>query len=434
LEFNDLSGDGKPKKTILNFKCILLAYNISLQYNMVSRDIYYFIGNEDKKKNLGTHEYFEEFITYLEDICALEGFGTTRNKVYNWIYYIANEEKFNYVKECIKTDYKHWEKKDSEFEKLMNCIKFKSNTEFSQLLFRKALWQSVAMIHNENGDYGADGALTLQGSQGIGKTSIIRKLCECFKGKYFKESADFDGMDMKDKIKQNTGVFICELGEAAKTFKMVDWLKKFITNPTDEFRDPYARVSRKYPRLTTFYITINDKSFLKDVENRRYWTVEIADIDLNGINSICYENLWGEVYSWYLENPSGFRLTYDERMILNNINRAFRKASTEETILTDCLNWSQDYKDWTEKTATEIATEILEKTGHRISSQKVGVELKNLNYEKDIPPKKWRILDGKTLYNTPNVVLKQTYSAPYTEKSGANPTESRVTDIRAHFH
>lgn len=269
MQFIDVTSDGKPKKTILNFKCVLSQYNISLQYNIISREIYYFLGNKEIAEKLGTHQHFEEFVTYIEDICAKEGFGTNRNKVYNWVYYIANEEHFNHVKQCIENCYQFWDKKGSEFDKLMECITFKNNIEFSKLLFRKALWQSVAMIHNENGEYGADGALTLQGSQGIGKTSIIRQLCECFNKKYFKESADFDGTDMKDKIKQNTSVFMCELGEAAGTLKMVDWLKKFITNPIDEFRDPYARTSRKYPRLTTFYITINDTSFLKDVENRR---------------------------------------------------------------------------------------------------------------------------------------------------------------------
>ena len=433
MEFTELTSDGKPKKTILNFKSILAAYDISLQYNIVTRDICYFIKESSIKVKLGTHEHFEEFVTYIEDLCAKEGFGTTRNKVYNWIYYIANEEKFNYVKQCIVNSYEYWNKQGSEFDKLMNCIEFKSNDEFSRLLFKKALWQSVAMIHNENGDYGADGALTLQGSQGIGKTSIIRKLCDCFKGKYFKESADFDGAEMKDKIKQNTGVFICELGEAAGSFKMVDWLKKFITNPVDEFRDPYARVSRKYPRLTTFYITINDTAFLRDIENRRYWTIEIADINLNGINSISYENLWGEVYSWYLDNPSGFRLTPSERFELNNINQEFRKLSVEENVLIDCLEWSQPESDWTERTATAIATDILDKTGQRIQPQKVGCALRSMGYEKNAPVKRWRLLNGRTIYNTPRVHPVETYTAPYPNKDGQKWNKREVTNIQGYL-
>jgi putative DNA primase/helicase len=238
---------------------------------------------------------------------------------------------------------------------------------------------------------------------------------------------------MKDKIKQNTGTFICELGEAASTLKMVDWLKKFITNPIDEFRDPYARVSRKYPRLATFYITINDTSFLRDIENRRYWTIEIKDIDLNAINSICYENLWGEVYSWYLANPSGFRLTHSERLELNNINQNFRKMSVEEKVLVDCLEWSQPEADWTEKTATQISTEILNKTGQKIQPQKVGNILRNLGYDKEAPQKRWRTLEGKTLYNTPKVLLVDDYTAPYPDMVGQREAKGGVTYIQGYL-
>lgn len=417
MNFIETTQDGKPKKTLINFKAVLLEYGITLQYNMVKREIYYFIEDAFIKGKLGTHGHFDEFITYCEDICAREGFGTQRTRICNWIYFMANEEKFNHIRKCLETCHNFWTNKGtSEFDRYIDCITFKSKPEFSRLLFKKALWQSVAMAHNEDGEYGADGALTLQGLQGIGKTSLIRVLCDCFGKIYFKESANFDGKDMKDKVSQNTAFFMCELGEAKESLEYVNWMKAFITNPSDEFRDPYARTAKKYPRLTTFYITINDATFLKDVENRRYWTVEITDIDLEGLKHIVFENLWAEVYSWYLENPTGFRLTTEERLELNNINKEFRKVSLEEQVLTDCLDWAQDEEDWEEKTATHIATGVFDLTGQRIAPNRVSSTLRKMGYSKDTSPKRWRMLHGYSLYNIPRFVSKPNIFNPFEEK------------------
>lgn len=400
---------------MLNFKSVLCYYGISLRYDVIKREIVYSINDKYLTSTLGTKEHFDELVTYLMDVCCKDGLPARRDDICNWLYYIANEQRFNSVKDSLVRFYKKYGAESGEFKKLMDCVRFKNNQEFAILLFKKALWQSVAMIHNENGLYGADGALTIQGAQAIGKTSLLRKICECFGLEYFKESAEFSRFNQKDDILQNTSVFMCELGEAKGSLSQVDWMKRFITNPVDEVRQPYAKRSNKTPRLTTFYLTVNDVEFLRDAENRRYWTVEIQDINLNGLNSINYPAVWAEAYSWYLENPAGFRLTHSERLQLNEINQEFRILSAEERILIDCLDWDQPPEDWTEKTATQIATEILEETGQRISAQKVGAALKGIGYEKDAPLKSWRLLDGKSLYSTPRTVQKQETGTPFNE-------------------
>lgn len=400
---------------MLNFKAVLSFYGISLKYDTIKREIIYGINNKYLSGILGTKEHFDELVTYLMDVCCKDGLPARRDDICNWLYYIANEQRFNSVKNHLAKYRKEYGDQTGEFLKLMNCINFKNNTEFSILLFKKALWQSVAMVHNEDGLYGADGALTIQGAQAIGKTSLLRKICECFGLEYFKESGEFNKFNRKDDILQNTSVFMCELGEAKKSVEQVDWMKRFITNPVDEVRPPYAAKARKAPRLTTFYLTVNDHEFLKDTENRRYWTIEIRDIDLNGINNINYPALWAEVYSWYLKNPAGFRLTHSERIQLNNINNSFRILSHEERVLTDCLDWEEPEESWRERTATQIAAEILDETGQRISPQKVGATLRGMGWEKDAPLKAWRMLDGRALYSTPQVIKTVETGQPFSK-------------------
>lgn len=416
LIFIDVTQKGKPKKTLLNFKSVLMFHGISLEYDVIRREVVYSIKNYEVSKQLGQRGHLEELLTYCEDICCKAGLPVTRQNVHHWIYYIANEKRMNYVKNAIHGFYKE-HGATGEFDRFMNAITFRDNEDFAKLLFKKALWQSVAMIHNENGEYGADGALVLQGNQAIGKTSLLRNLCSCFDSMYFKESAEFSKATLKDDIIQNTSTFICELGEAKKSIEHVDWMKRFITNPVDEIREPYARSAKKAPRLSTFYMTVNDAEFLKDSENRRYWTVKIKDIDLNEILQIDYEKLWADIYALYLHNPVGFRLTANERKMLQDINSEFRVKSREETILSDCLDWDEPVDDWTEKTASQIAIEIKDKTGLALYEGSIGRVLKaSFGYKRNGLPRGYRTLHGRTLYSTPKVMESVETGTPFDDK------------------
>lgn len=415
LIFIDVTQKGTPKKTMPNFKSVLLFHGISLEYDVIRREIIYDIKDPKVSKQLGKRGHLEEFLTYLEDICCKAGLPVTRQNVHNWIYYVANEKRINCVKNAIHSFYDQYGV-TGEFDRFIDAITFQDNEDFAKLLFKKALWQSVAMIHNENGAYGADGSLVLQGNQAIGKTSLLRNLCSCFGSGYFKESAEFSKTTLKDDIIQNTATFICELGEAKKSMEQVDWMKRFITNPVDEIRAPYARTAEKLPRYTTFYMTVNDAEFLKDHENRRYWTVKIKDINLNELVAIDYEKLWADIYALYLKNPVGFRLAPEERRTLNGINQEFRDRSNEETILLDCLDWCEHIDDWTEKTASQIATEIREKTGLYVQERKLGKVLRSaFGYEKNGYPRGYRTLDGRPLYLTPKVIKEIEIGSPFDE-------------------
>lgn len=386
---------------------------------MIKREVLYSFNDKELEHIIGNNQDYDQFITFCIDICCKEGLSATRADVSNWIYYIANEGRFNSVKHMLESFHSKYniQSGDSgEFEKFMECITFKNNDAFSEVLFLKALWQSVAMIHNENGEYGADGALTMQGNQGIGKTSILRKMCECFDSKYFKEGAEFNKVSIKDDVLQNTGYFICELGEAGSSLNQVDWLKRFITNPVDEVRPPYGMKAKKTPRFTSFYLTVNDTEFLKDNENRRYWTVQIADIKLNELNKVNFEKVWAEVYQMYLDNAAGFRLTVFERQTLKKINEEFRILTKEEQVIRDCYDWKEPQESWKEKTATEVATEVFNTTCLSISPHKIGNALSNLGYSKESKDLPKRILHGINLYLMPKPHPKIETGQPFDKK------------------
>ena len=131
---------------------------------------------------------------------------------------------------------------------------------------------------------------------------------------------------------------------------------------------------------------------------------------------IDYEKLWADIYALYLKNPVGFRLTPEERRTLNGINQDFRYRNNEETILLDCLDWDEPEESWTEKTASQIATEIREKTGLVICESRIGKTLKSgFEYVKKGYPRGYRVLNGRSLYLTPKVIKEIEIGCPFDE-------------------
>lgn len=103
--------------------------------------------------------------------------------------------------------------------------------------------------------------------------------------------------------------------------------------------------------------------------------------------------------------------------MLQDINSEFRVKSREETILSDCLDWDEPVDDWTEKTASQIAIEIKDKTGLALYEGSIGRVLKaSFGYKKNGLPRGYRVLDGRTLYSTPKVMKSVETGTPFDDK------------------
>jgi len=148
----------------------------------------------------------------------------------------------------------------------------------------------------------ADYMLVLVGGQGIGKTSLFRIIG----GKWYKS---FSGsVENKDFYLSLRGALIIDLDEGATLYKAeVLKLKTMITQRDDEFRAPYDRVPKKFPRRFIFSMSTNNiEPFVDATGNRRYWAVDLPQTMVNfKWLEDNREQLFAEALHWlkYKDNP-----------------------------------------------------------------------------------------------------------------------------------
>lgn len=154
-----------------------------------------------------------------------------------------------------------------------------------------------------------DNALVLKSAQqGIGKSQLVQVLS-------FGYSTDNVGdIGTKDCSEKLQGAWFVELPEmdnlkSASKEKIKRWLS---TDNDDEVQKYERRVTAR-PRQCVFVGTTNEDSLFSEDEFRRFWPVEVNNIDLEGVRRE-RENLWAEAVElynngekWYSLNPAEFR-------------------------------------------------------------------------------------------------------------------------------
>lgn len=187
---------------------------------------------------------------------------------------VSQRNKFHPVRDWLKT--LKWDGFDRNQFWLHELLGV-ADTPYASLVGKLWLRQAVNRIMHPGakGDY----VLILEGTQGLNKSTALRRLGESY---YSDVTLN---LNEKDSLIALAGVWILEIAEL-DAFNRAEStrIKQFITQTEDRFRPPYGKRMITMPRQTVFAATTNNYEYHKDpTGNRRFWSVLCTSINLGQI-------------------------------------------------------------------------------------------------------------------------------------------------------
>ena len=371
----DFAAAGGKKKvlTSADIERILAELGVTVRLNVISGAV----DIQGLPSEFSTTNAPNVLPVYLTDYIKRHHMKCSKQDLDDCLVLIEDKNRFNPFEEMLTAN--PWDGTDrlAELPEILDIDT--DGIEFNTYVI-KWLWQTVSLaLNDDDNPAGADGVLTLQGNQGIGKTRFFAVIA--LKADWFSEGVSIN-TDNKDTIIQATGSLIAELGELDSTLKREQSaLKAFLTAARDMYRLPYARAAVRRPRRTSFCATVNPEEFLNDeTGSRRFWTVHVGNIDVERLNSLYKEwitQLWAQVYEqYYKTDPQGFRLSREERATLEKSNERYSKPIAGEIEIMDALDWEQPVSKWKWYRTSELKDAL---RLYRITPAQIGKALTRIS-------------------------------------------------------
>lgn len=372
---------GNLMKNFENFEILLRYLKTDIVYNEISKEELICIN--------GKYKILEETdITELQNKMGNIGLNIPDRKFYKFIMLRCKSRSVNFVKNFLNDCYRKYDGKDYIREIAYCLIVPKGQEELKDKLLTKWLLNCVHIaINTIDRQHNTEGLLTLQGSQGLGKTRFLRSLIP--NPDWFKDGLCIDPKN-KDDLMKSLRYWVCELGEVDATLKKEQSvLKQFFTSTQDDFRVPYDRKPIRLARTTCFCASVNQKDFLKDpTGNRRWWVIECLDIKQHNVDLV---QLWGQVAHIYKEGKIKHYLDREELALIEEHNKQFLQGETLDVFLPLIFyNDSQEFREY--DTAT-LLTEYYKLGYGKPTSKAFGKALSRKGYTN-------RRSNGRTIWKT----------------------------------
>lgn len=197
---------------------------------------------------------------------------------------------------------------------------------YTRAVIRKTLCGAVARVMVPGIKF--DTMLVLSGPQGIGKSTIISKLC----GEWFNDSLLLSDTKDKTAAEKLQGFWILEIGELAGLKKTeIETLRGFISRQNDVFRASFGRRATPHLRQCIFIGTTNaEHGYLRDTTgNRRFFPVKVSGNSKKKpwqLSQSDIDQIWAEVLVYYKRG---------EPLILDEQTEKLAKKLQREAMETD---------------------------------------------------------------------------------------------------
>ncbi len=278
------------------------------------------------------------------------GYGLAAGKemVHDAIVMAARTNQFHPVREYLDRCTMRNEPRDTEAAETVLIRYFGAeDTPYTRMVSKMMMIASVARIEEPGCKF--DYAVILEGPQGIGKSTGIKRLY----GKEYFGEIDVDLKDRKAIAEQIAGKWVNELPELSAMHKSDhNDAKAFMSRQDDDVRLSYDRNVSTLPRQCVFWGSTNDQSYLRDATgNRRYWPIECTLIDVLGLME-ARDAIWQDAAMLYREmraaQPHGelpLFLSGEAADTAKRLQESRRKMELWES-------WMFEVKDWMDKPIT----------------------------------------------------------------------------------
>lgn len=245
---------------------------------------------DDEPQPLG-----DDHLTALTIYLAEQGFVSLRQRtVHDTVVLMSRFATVNPVRAFLEECANEWDQKPRIDQWLSTYLRARDNADYLKDVGSKFLIGAVARVYEPGCQM--DSMLSLEGEQGVGKSTVVRILGREWSADLYGDVGD------KDAAIGIQRVWIAELAELSALRRSdQESMKGFISRRVDHYRPPYGRNTVARPRHTVFVATTNDDDYLQDPTGaRRFWPVECGEIDLEALKRDAVQ-LLGEAVERYLE-------------------------------------------------------------------------------------------------------------------------------------
>lgn len=249
---------------------------------------------------------------------------------------LARERSYHPIKEFIES--KKWDNVPRAETLFIDYLGADDN-QYIRDTTRKWLAGSVARIYQPGIKF--EIIPILQGTQGIGKSTIASKLG----GDYFTDSLQAMGKT-KDDYQMLVSNWIIELGElASMNSTETETIKGFTSATEDKLRLPYGRMIKTFKRTVAFIGTTNNFEYLTDMTgNRRFYPIpldtEKVTKNVFELSDETIQQIWAEAYIYYV---AGEKLFLDDP-VSKELAEQYRGQATEQNLIAEDI---EDYLQMT---------------------------------------------------------------------------------------